>query len=208
MSFPRPDYSADVWSVACILVECLTRTVLFRGNDTIDQFVKIVTRRGYPRASFLALIESASTRAFIERFLGRMPEPWVHILGGVHDEHLEDLLEHMLAYGQSGFPFALPVWFAFFVALAACLLPPMFVFCCRPSGAADGRAGNGASVLCHVPQRGVRAGVCWNRAGLGDGPLAGGVARAVVCRGPGLPRPRHHPRCSVVWFWLVFILRI
>eukprot|EP00042_Codosiga_hollandica_P045464 m.463160 g.463160 ORF g.463160 m.463160 type:complete len:178 (-) comp57030_c0_seq6:71-604(-) len=89
---------ADVWSVACILVECLTRTVLFRGNDTIDQFVKIVTRRGFPHGRFLALIESAATRAFIQRYQDLLPEPWERILPGVHDETLFDLLDRMLSY--------------------------------------------------------------------------------------------------------------
>ncbi len=50
----------DVWSVACIIAELFTGTVLFPGRDHIHQLALVFERLGTPSAELTASIPSES----------------------------------------------------------------------------------------------------------------------------------------------------
>ena len=55
----------DMWSVGCILAECLSRRVLFPGKDQLDQLRLIISVLGLPSAFELRLIENEAARHFV-----------------------------------------------------------------------------------------------------------------------------------------------
>ena len=55
----------DMWSVGCILAECLSRRVLFKGRDRLDQLRLILGVLGLPSAFELRAIENEAARHFV-----------------------------------------------------------------------------------------------------------------------------------------------
>jgi len=54
----------DMWSVGCILAECLSRRVLFKGKDQLDQLRLVISVLGLPSAFELRAIENDAARHF------------------------------------------------------------------------------------------------------------------------------------------------
>ena len=46
----RYDFSVDVWSLGCVFYEMLTRKVLFKGENQLDQVKKIFEVTGTPKS--------------------------------------------------------------------------------------------------------------------------------------------------------------
>jgi serine/threonine protein kinase len=46
----RYDFSVDVWSLGCVFYEMLTRKVLFKGENQLDQVKKIFKVTGTPKS--------------------------------------------------------------------------------------------------------------------------------------------------------------
>lgn len=67
-SVPSP--AADVWSVGCILCECLGRRPAFRGKDCLDQIKKILQVLGAPEEKDLAWLPPDGTA---RRYLKKLP---------------------------------------------------------------------------------------------------------------------------------------
>ena len=64
----------DLWSVGCIIAECLSREVLFKGNDYLVQTRLIIEALGAPSAAALErLVESPAAREYIQTVGERFP---------------------------------------------------------------------------------------------------------------------------------------
>jgi len=59
------DMAIDIWSVGCILAECLGRKALLPGKDYLQQLRLIIETLGQPSASDLAVVENPSAVDYI-----------------------------------------------------------------------------------------------------------------------------------------------
>lgn len=133
----------DLWSVGCILGECLSREVLFPGKDYLMQTRLIVQALGAPdEAALTRLVESVAAREYIQ-LVGqtsawrpvarRMPE-------GTALAAL-DLMEQLLAFDAAGRPSAAQAlghpWFAALKGLNPEPGAPPFDFDFEEEGVSD-----------------------------------------------------------------------
>ncbi|XP_061386285.1 stress-activated protein kinase JNK-like [Musca vetustissima] len=57
--------NVDIWSVGCIMGELIRGSVLFKGSDYLDQWMKIIEQIGTPERSFFADL-SPNVRQYVE----------------------------------------------------------------------------------------------------------------------------------------------
>ena len=70
-----------MWSVACIMYECLVEQALFPGISSLDQMERIIRTLGYPGGSALASL-SADTPHGLSHLIDALPTPLDLILLG------------------------------------------------------------------------------------------------------------------------------
>jgi mitogen-activated protein kinase 1/3 len=66
LNYSAYDYSADMWSVGCVLVEMITKRPIAQGNDTREQIRLLVTQLGNPTPEDLQGCDVPAARAFVE----------------------------------------------------------------------------------------------------------------------------------------------
>lgn len=85
----------DIWSVGCIMAECLTRQTLFPGSDHIDQLTQIMKLVGKPSETFLNRISSVNARTYILSMPGFEKQSFDRIFPAASPS-ARDILENML----------------------------------------------------------------------------------------------------------------
>ncbi|XP_014283037.1 mitogen-activated protein kinase 9-like isoform X1 [Halyomorpha halys] len=94
--------NVDIWSIGCIFGEIITGNVMFRGNDQIDQWNKIIELLGTPSKDFIDTL-----RPDIQRYVQHLqyfpPTPFENIFHVLESDQnpeammdLRDLLSKML----------------------------------------------------------------------------------------------------------------
>lgn len=58
--------AVDIWSVGCTLAELLTKKILFKANNYIDQIKLIMKTLGKPGPSDLGFITNSNARKFVD----------------------------------------------------------------------------------------------------------------------------------------------
>ena len=58
--------NVDVWSIGCIFGEILRGTIVFEGQDHMDQWNKIIQQLGSPSKEFMARLQP-TIRNYVER---------------------------------------------------------------------------------------------------------------------------------------------
>ena len=83
-------------SVACIMAECMTRSVLFPGTETFFQIGAIASRIGYLDADFESKV-SPDMQAWILQFAHEIGQPIAELVPGVSYE-FNEVLKAILKY--------------------------------------------------------------------------------------------------------------
>jgi len=95
------DQGIDIWSVGCILAECLGRKALLPGRDYLQQLRLIIETLGRPSAQDLSIIENPQAREYIEALPKRNPTPFSTLYPNANPLAI-DLLEKMLVFDPRG----------------------------------------------------------------------------------------------------------
>ncbi|GAV02644.1 hypothetical protein RvY_13183 [Ramazzottius varieornatus] len=89
--------SIDVWSVGCILAECLSNRPIFPGKHYLDQLNHILNILGSPTAEDLNSIYNERARSYLQSLPSKAKQPWLKIFPAADAKAL-DLLERMLTF--------------------------------------------------------------------------------------------------------------
>jgi len=103
----RQDYgtAVDIWSAGCILAECLSRDVLFKGKDYLHQLRLIIELLGTPSESELSSLGNPSAAEWIQRCPKRAATPLPSVFPTASPLAL-DLLARLLAFDPAQRPAA------------------------------------------------------------------------------------------------------
>ena len=91
------DFHTYSRSVACILAECLTKTVLFPGTESLFQFAAIVAKIGWPSDEYMARVPTPMNE-WIAQYRHAPVGSIEESVPGVSPE-FTDLLAALLQYG-------------------------------------------------------------------------------------------------------------
>lgn len=91
--------SIDMWSFGCILAEMITKKVLFKGSNQIDQILKIVEILGCPSGDDLDSIENPEIKSILTNFKEYKPKNFGEIFA-ISDENVIDLLSKLLVFNS------------------------------------------------------------------------------------------------------------
>ena len=94
------DSGIDIWSVGCILAECLGRKALLPGKDYLQQLRLIIETLGEPSASDLAFIENPQAVEYIKALPKKPKVPFGALYPQANPAAI-DLLEKMLVFDPS-----------------------------------------------------------------------------------------------------------
>jgi len=94
------DQGIDIWSVGCILAECLGRKALLPGKDYLQQLRLIIETLGEPSASDLAIIENPQAVEYIQALPKKAKVPFSALYPNANPLAI-DLLEKMLVFNPS-----------------------------------------------------------------------------------------------------------
>ena len=94
------DSGIDIWSVGCILAECLGRKALLPGKDYLQQLRLIIETLGEPSASDLAIIENPQAVEYIKALPKKPKVPFGALYPQANPAAI-DLLEKMLVFDPS-----------------------------------------------------------------------------------------------------------
>ncbi|KRX01276.1 Protein kinase-like domain [Pseudocohnilembus persalinus] len=87
--------AVDIWSVGCTLAELLTKKILFKANNYIDQIKLIMKTLGKPGPSDLGFITNSNARKFVDQ-LPDKEKVSVKTFIKYENEKALDLLDKML----------------------------------------------------------------------------------------------------------------
>jgi mitogen-activated protein kinase 1/3 len=91
----------DMWSVGCILAEMYYRKPLFKGEDYLDQLMRIFTVIGRPSKSDLKeCIKSERGYKFIDNMVDYPAQDWRDIIPHASDEAI-DLISKLLTFNTN-----------------------------------------------------------------------------------------------------------
>lgn len=97
MNFGTYDYSIDVWSVGCILIELITnRSVFFRGKDNEEMLHIIINYLG--KKSLKCFIEKYKLKQYQGYLKGYYPLERIDLSDQIVNEHCLNLIEKILVY--------------------------------------------------------------------------------------------------------------
>lgn len=85
----------DVWSVGCIMAELLSGTILFPGDNQLDQLHKIFEIMGTPNKALIAKIPNDKTRLYLESMKAIHPKNLQTFLD-IKNRDAFDLLKRLL----------------------------------------------------------------------------------------------------------------
>ena len=95
---------SDMFSVGAILVECLTKKVLFENHledSQASQIFSIINRLGYPPQSFIEHPLTVATIAFISHTVGTPATPIRDLIPeGENTTEFIGLIESLLCFGM------------------------------------------------------------------------------------------------------------
>jgi len=91
------DMAIDIWSVGCILAECLGRKALLPGKDYLQQLRLIIETLGQPSASDLAVVENPSAVDYINALPKKPKVPFETLYPNANPLAI-DLLKKMLVF--------------------------------------------------------------------------------------------------------------
>ena len=91
------DQGIDIWSVGCILAECLGRKALLPGRDYLQQLRLIIDALGAPSASDLSIIENPQAVEYIQALPKKSPTPFAELYPNANPLAV-DLLQQMLVF--------------------------------------------------------------------------------------------------------------
>jgi mitogen-activated protein kinase 1/3 len=87
--------SIDIWSLGCIFAELLGRTILFQGQNPVEQLEKFVAILGTPKEEDLPYKIEEWTHAYLKQLPNREPVKWVQLFPYANPLAV-DLLSHLL----------------------------------------------------------------------------------------------------------------
>jgi serine/threonine protein kinase len=91
------DQGIDIWSVGCILAECLGRKALLPGKDYLQQLRLIIETLGQPSSADLSVIENPQAVEYIQALPKKPPVPFAALYPNANPLAI-DLLEKMLVF--------------------------------------------------------------------------------------------------------------
>jgi len=91
------DQGIDIWSVGCILAECLGRKALLPGRDYLQQLRLIIDALGLPSAADLEIIQNPQAVEYIQALPKKAPEPFSALYPNANPLAI-DLLQKMLVF--------------------------------------------------------------------------------------------------------------
>jgi len=91
------DEAIDIWSVGCILAECLGRKALLPGRDYLQQLRLIIEALGPPTAKDLSIIENPQAVEYINALPKKPPVPFEKLYPNANAQAI-DLLRLMLKF--------------------------------------------------------------------------------------------------------------
>jgi len=94
------DEGIDVWSVGCILAECLGRKALLPGRDYLQQLRLIIETLGVPSQSDKSIIENPQAVEYINALPKKAATPFERLYPNANP-HAIDLLKKMLLFDPS-----------------------------------------------------------------------------------------------------------
>lgn len=94
------DQGIDIWSVGCILAECLGRKALLPGKDYLQQLRLIIETLGQPSESDLATIENPQAVEYVQALTKKPNVPFSALYPNANPLAI-DLLEKMLVFNPS-----------------------------------------------------------------------------------------------------------
>jgi serine/threonine protein kinase len=95
------DQGIDIWSVGCILAECLGRKALLPGRDYLQQLRLIIETLGAPSADSLKFIENPQAVEYIQNLPKKAAVPFSALYPNANPQAV-DLLEKMLVFNPNG----------------------------------------------------------------------------------------------------------
>ena len=101
LSALRYDHGIDIWSVGCILAECLGRKALLPGRDYLQQLRLIIETLGAPAPENLKFIENPQAVEYIQNLPKKAAVPFKTLYPNAN-AHAIDLLEKMLVFNPNG----------------------------------------------------------------------------------------------------------
>jgi len=95
------DQGIDIWSVGCILAECLGRKALLPGRDYLQQLRLIIETLGAPTAKDLKIIENPQAVEYIQALPKKAPAPFTSLYPNANPLAI-DLMQKMLVFDPNG----------------------------------------------------------------------------------------------------------
>jgi len=95
------DQGIDIWSVGCILAECLGRKALLPGRDYLQQLRLIIETLGAPTPKDLKIIENPQAVEYIQALPKKSPQAFSQLYPNANPLAI-DLMQKMLVFDPSG----------------------------------------------------------------------------------------------------------
>ena len=95
------DQGIDIWSVGCILAECLGRKALLPGRDYLQQLRLIIETLGAPTPKDLKIIENPQAVEYIQALPKKTPQRFEVLYPNANPLAI-DLMQKMLVFDPSG----------------------------------------------------------------------------------------------------------